>query len=755
MNFEELNPAQRDVVLKTEGPVMVLAGAGSGKTRTLVNRIAYLLQEKEVSAFRILGLTFSNKAAREMRERIARDVKIDVRSLQVTTFHSFCSWLLRSEANYLGLSRSFTIYDDSESKAIVKTLLGRRGISPKEINPFDILNFIDNVKNQGHYCGRVGTPGVDLLDDFYSYFEEYEQELHKSNAIDFGGLITGVLQLFDRHPEALRVYQNRFHYVLVDEYQDTNRAQYELVKLLAGERKNLCVVGDEDQSIYSWRGADIRNILDFEKDYPQALLLKLEQNYRSSKNIIEAAGHVIANNSLRKGKSMWTENTQGDAIEIVECSNDHKEAEFAVAEIVKLSKSGNDFSDMAIFYRTNAQSRILEDHLRKNKIPYRIVGGIRFYERKEIKDMLAYMRLITNSKDSLALSRIINVPARGIGATSLRKIEEEAIRSNLSLWELLEDFVGHSHKYDHIKLSAKVRSALSQLVELILEVKNLSEAHVLASQLYEKLLHESGYYDFLRANKDYETQARLENLDELLSAIKDYEKTNDVPTLLGFLETITLDSQNPNPEIGEEALKGEVALMTIHGAKGLEFPYAFILGAEENVFPSYQSIENGGISIEEERRLFYVAMTRAMKKLYICFAQGRMLYGQLHFNGPSRFVLEIPSNYYSWKKIMDQQADAGHPSKRNWDFYQPKGDDYAADTPYEFDDAPVTYQSQTSVVKNKYPKGITVKHSLYGEGTVLESEGSGKDEKVLIRFYDGARKKFMASIAPLTIINKS
>lgn len=755
MNFEDLNPAQKDVVLKTEGPVMVLAGAGSGKTRTLVNRIAYLLQEKDVSAFRILGLTFSNKAAREMRERIARDVNVDVRSLQVTTFHSFCSWVLRSEANYLGLSRNFTIYDDSESKAIVKTLLGRRGISPKEINPFDILSFIDNVKNQGHYPGRVGTPGVDLLDDFYGYFEEYEQELHKSNAVDFGGLITGVLQLFTSHPETLKTYQNRFYYILVDEYQDTNRAQYDLVKLLAGERKNLCVVGDEDQSIYSWRGADIRNILDFEKDYPQALLLKLEQNYRSSKNIIEAAGHVIANNSLRKGKSMWTDNDQGDAIEIVECSNDHKEAEFAVGQIASLSKAGNDYSDMAIFYRTNAQSRILEDYLRKNKIPYRIVGGIRFYERKEIKDMLAYMRLITNSKDSLALSRIINVPARGIGATSLRKIEEEAVRSNLSLWELLEDYVHNTEKYNHIKLSAKVRSALSQLAELVLEVKNLDQAQTPASQLYEKLLHESGYYDFLRANKDYETQARLENLEELLTAVKDYEKTNDNPSLLGFLETITLDSQNQNAEIGEEAQKGEVALMTIHGAKGLEFPYAFIVGAEENVFPSYQSIENGGISIEEERRLFYVAMTRAMKKLYICFAQGRMLYGQLHFNGPSRFVLEIPQNYYTWKKIIDTQAGDSRNPRGSWNSYQTKTEDYATDTPYEFDDAPVVYQTKAPIVQSKFPKGITVKHSLYGEGLVLESEGSGKDEKVLIRFNDGARKKFMANIAPLTIINKS
>lgn len=749
MKLESLNPAQREVVLKTEGPVMVLAGAGSGKTRTLVNRISHLLQEKDVSAFRILALTFSNKAAKEMRERIARDVNVDIRSLQVTTFHSFCSWVLRSEANYLGLSRSFTIYDESESKAVVKALLGRRGISTKEISPYDILSFIDHAKNQGHYLGRIDTPGVNLLDDFYSYFEEYERELHKSNAVDFGGLITGVLQLFDRHPETLKTYLNRFHYVLVDEYQDTNRAQYDLVKLLVGERQNLCVVGDEDQSIYSWRGADIRNILDFEKDYPEAKLIKLEQNYRSSKTIIEAAGHVIANNSLRKGKTMWTENPEGDALEIVECSNDHKEADFVTDEIQNLIKAKNDYSDIALFYRTNAQSRILEDYLRKKKIPYRIIGGIRFYERKEIKDMLAYMRLIANSKDSLALSRIINVPARGIGATSLRKIEEEAIRSNLSLWELIEDYVRFNERYDHIKLSAKVRSALSQLVELILEVRNLNEAKVEPVELYEKLLHESGYHEFLRANKDYETQARLENLEELGNAIKDFEKSVEEPTLLGFLETITLDSQTQNAEAGEEVLQGEVALMTIHGAKGLEFPYAFIVGAEENVFPSYQSLENGGIAIEEERRLFYVAMTRAMKKLWICFAQGRMLFGQLNFNGPSRFVLEIPQNYYKWKKVIDTENVRG---AQAWQSQRVRDEDYVTDTPYDFDDAPVVYQTKTPLLQNKYPKGSTVRHSLYGEGLVLESEGSGKDEKVLIRFSDGARKKFMANIAPLTIV---
>lgn len=749
MDLTGLNEAQREAVLKTEGPVMILAGAGSGKTKTLVTRISYLIEEIHVSPFQVLALTFSNKAAREMRDRISTMITADVGALQITTFHSFCARILRTEANYLGLSKNFTIYDTSEQKAVVKAILSRHGISTKEVSPFEILYYMDDLKNHGHYPGRDLSEAeyeIDASDSFFTYYQQYEAELHKANAVDFGSLITGVIQLFEKFPDVLKRYQDRYKYLLVDEYQDTNRAQFELVKMLSENNRNICVVGDEDQSIYSWRGADIRNILDFEEVYADAKLLKLEQNYRSSKSIIEAATCVIARNSQRKGKEMWTNNPQGDDIEIIECFNDKKEAEFVAEQILKLAKKEQPYNEMAVFYRTNTQSRLIEDYLRKCNIPYRVVGGVKFYERKEVKDLIAYIRVIVNDKDSLALSRIINVPARGIGATTLRKLEIEAVDKNSSLWETLDLVVSNPGDYKHIRLSAKVKSALTHLVTLINEVKTSSE-EVAPSSLYERILHESGYFDFLKSSKDYESIARMENLEELGNAILQFEESNDNATLLSFLETITLDtsSKTDNPEN-----EGEVSLMTIHGAKGLEFHNVFVVGAEENVFPSYRSLEDGDTAIEEERRLFYVAMTRAMKKLYITFAQGRMLFGQLRFNGPSRFLNEIPDKYYQWKKTSGESRSKGDSwgnESSSWD------DDFNQSSDY--DDDPVYQAASIDKVidapKPKFPKGVKVVHSLYGEGSVLDSDGFGKEEKVTIKFSDGARKKFLVKFAPLVL----
>lgn len=752
-NLDSLNPVQKQAVLNTDGPVMILAGAGSGKTKTLVTRITYLLEDKNVSPHQLLALTFSNKAAREMRERIAHEVTMDVGSLQITTFHAFCAKLLRSEANFLGLSRNFTIYDDGESKAIAKSLLERRGISTKEINPYDILSYIDGLKNNGYYPGRVMVDGgeADPSDEFFGYFEEYESELHRANALDFGGLITAVIKLFEKFPEVLQRYQNRFVYVLVDEYQDTNRAQFDLIRMLCGKRRNICVVGDEDQSIYSWRGADIRNILDFEKIFPDVKVLKLEQNYRSSKTIIEAASCVIERNTMRKGKHMWTDNPEGDAIEIVECFNDKDEAEFIAQETAKLYKAGTPYKEMAVFYRSNAQARQIEDSLRKYKINYRVVGGVKFYERKEIKDMLSYLRLVINSKDSLAVSRIINVPARGVGATSLRKLEVEAVNNNTSLWDIIEKIGDHSSEYSHIKLSAKIKSSLTEFVTLITELRHLDQNKIKPSIIYEKVLHESGYYAFLKANKDYETLARLENLDELLNAITQFEESAEVPTLSGFLETITLDSSSDFDE-GAKLVDGEVSLMTVHGAKGLEFTHAFVVGAEENVFPSYRSVDSGEIAMEEERRLFYVAMTRAMIKLYITFAQGRMLFGQVKFNGPSRFIDEIPEKLFTWKKLKGRQEDhfnqsySGGGNQKSFDPY-----DQSQDSHYDNEEVVYQVQDRQSFHQPKFPKGAIVTHSLYGAGKVEDSEGSGADEKVTIKFTDGARKKFMVKFAPIVM----
>ncbi|MBT3585118.1 MAG: UvrD-helicase domain-containing protein [Halobacteriovoraceae bacterium] len=745
MNLEQLNKVQKQAVLKSTGPLMILAGAGSGKTRTLVKKIAYLLSEEEMSPFQLLALTFSNKAAREMRDRVSQEVSEDIGALQITTFHAFCAKILRSEAHYIGLSRNFTIYDTSESKAVAKVLLARHGISQKDVSPFEILYYIDDLKNKGHYKGRKITEELyDLDDEFYQFYEEYENELHRANAVDFGGLITGVIELFEKFPEVLTRLQDRYKYILVDEYQDTNRAQFNLIQLLSEKHGNICVVGDEDQSIYSWRGADINNILDFENIFDGVEVLKLEQNYRSSKNIIEAASCVIARNTQRKGKEMWTDNPEGESIEIIECYNDKQEAEVVADKIKELSLKRIPFKDMAVFYRTNSQSRLIEDNLRRLKHPYRVVGGVKFYDRKEVKDLLAYLRIIINDKDSLALSRIINVPARGIGATTLRKIETEAISQKASLWEIINKIVEDPSAYSHIRLSAKVKSALTGFVSYISEAKLMEEEKADPTTIFQKVLHESGYWEFLKASKDYESMARMENLQELESAIKQFEESSPKAGLTGFLETITLDTTVREEGEGADGM-GEVSLMTVHGAKGLEFPYVFLVGAEENIFPSFRALEEDESGDEEERRLFYVAMTRAMERLYITFAQGRMLFGQLKFNGPSRFLNEMPNKYYSWKKLPKRESKQEYNSDDDFS-------DVSQENPYSDEVVYEVNNDSDWKASAKFPKGSKVVHTLYGEGLVLDCEGNGTDEKVTIKFHDGARKKFMVKFAPLALL---
>lgn len=739
----DLNPRQNEVVKMVDGPVMVLAGAGSGKTRTLVSRIVHLLTERNISSHQILAVTFSNKAAKEMRERVAHELSMEEGSINITTFHAFCAKVLRMESSYLGLSRNFTIYDEGEVKSIAKSILGTHGISQKEMSPFTITNYVDDLKNNAYYegCPDRLDYEIDKTDVLFSYYKEYERELHKSNAIDFGGLITGVIQLFEQFPEVLTRYQNRFKYILVDEYQDTNRAQFILMNLLSKLHRNICVVGDEDQSIYSWRGADIRNVLDFEKYYPESKVIKLEQNYRSTKNIIEAASYVIAKNQMRKGKEMWTDNNPGDSIEIFECADDKTEAETISKEIKLLMGQGVSLNDMAVFYRNNSQSRVIEESLLKNQIAYRVVGGIKFYERKEIKDILSYFRLVTNEKDSLALSRIINVPTRGIGATTLRKFEDEAIRKNVSLFEVLNEVVDHVVQNDFLKISGKIKTAISGLVGLINESRILESNGEKPSVIAEKLISESGYQEYLRADKNYESIARLENLDELMSAIKQFEQSVDKPSLASFLETITLNSQTEDSSNNGQVL----SLMTVHSSKGLEYPFVFVTGVEETIFPSYKSLESGDMSIEEERRLFYVALTRAMKKLYILFSNSRMLFGSMKFNGPSRFLDEIPDKYYKWTKKNS--------SRQNFQNFGMGGsyDEYAQDSYSEEIPTYIT-SKKPERSRTKFNNGDKVVHSLYGRGQVIESEGLGQDEKVVVRFDGGTRKKFMVQFAPLTLL---
>lgn len=746
MNLNFLNESQKQAVLMTDGPVMILAGAGSGKTRTLVARIQYLLEEKNISPYQVLAVTFSNKAAREMRERLAANTQINIGALNVTTFHAFCAKVLRMEATYLGLSKNFTIYDDGESQSIIKALLTKRGINQKELSPYTVAAFIDGIKNLGYYVGLTRSSDVEKFAEdkrLFDIFLEYEAELHRSNAVDFGGLITGVLNLFRSFPEVLKKYQQKFKYVLVDEYQDTNRAQFDLIQQLSHLHRNICVVGDEDQSIYSWRGADIRNILDYEQVFPEAKLIKLEQNYRSSKKIIEAASEVIANNLARKGKQMWTDNDEGEEIRIVECRDDKAEAEFIGQEIRKLHQVGVSLKDIAVFYRNNAHSRTIEDALRKEKFPYRVVAGIKFYDRKEIKDMLSYMRVVVNKKDSLALTRIINTPARGVGATSLRKLEDEAVRLQLSLFELLEKIVENPPEFKHLSLSGKVQSAVYQLVHLIQEVQVLETQNHSPSFSYEKLLNESGYYEVLRADKSYEGAARLENLEELMSAIKQFEDSETEPNLSKFLEAITLDTTTEGEASGEQ-----VSLMTVHGSKGLEYPYVFLIGIEENIFPSYKSLEVGPVALEEERRLFYVAMTRAMKQLTITFAQGRLLWGSLKFNGPSQFLHEIPSTYYRWDFYQTgSKRDTTQMYSRSYDDFDQRVSAEAEDSVFYREK--VYHTKRPVSTSANYPSGSKIIHALYGEGTVLDSEGLGQDEKVTIQFRDGIKKKFMVKFAPL------
>ncbi|MFN8370143.1 MAG: 3'-5' exonuclease [Bacteriovoracaceae bacterium] len=743
-----LNVAQVEAVKYNSGPLMILAGAGSGKTRTLVAKLAYLIDQKKLSPYQILALTFSNKASKEMRDRVADTLQVHPGILQITTFHSFCATLLRKEYQYLGLSKNFTIYDDSESLAVIKSLMNKHDINQKEISPYSIAHSISHAKNFGYYVGKEqerGLPDEEIneieklkVEKYFYLFSEYEQELHRSNAVDFGGLITGTLQLFRTFPEVLRKYQEKFQYILVDEYQDTNKAQFELLKLISEKHRNICVVGDEDQSIYSWRGADIRNILDFESYFPETKVIKLEQNYRSSKIIIEAASKVIARNEMRKGKEMWTENLDGEYIDIVECGSDKDESDFVATEISQLVKSGKaTYKDFAIFYRNNSQSRVVEDELMKCHIPYKVIGGIKFYDRKEIKDILSYVRLVVNHKDSLAFSRVVNTPTRGIGATTLRKLETEAIHLQLSLFEMVEKLLDPNDPVSvEIKLSSKVKSSLKEFVDLIKETTEMEKNRVNPSECFYHLFKQSGYLQYLQSSKDYESIARKENIEELYNAIKQYEEEarnqpDQTATLVGFLESISLDmnslNNNQNSAID---VNGYVSLMTVHGAKGLEFPYTFIVGMEENLFPSIQSLDRGLVGQEEERRLFYVAMTRAMKKLYICFAQARMLYGQLRFNGPSLFIHEIPSKYFTWIKRNSSNNNQS----------------------YDYDNSNIHYEYDSTPAQ-KFPPGKRVIHSLYGEGKILSSDGYGDGEKVHIQFSNGAQKRFMVKFTPLVLIS--
>lgn len=731
-NFS-LNTNQQLAVDKNSGPVMILAGAGSGKTRTLVAKVEHLIQKLQIPPYKILCLTFSNKAAFEMKERIRIQNPLAAHAM-ITTFHSFCAIILRREHQYVGLGSNFTIYDKGDAKSLVKKILDTRGVS-KIINVDSIVYAIDEFKNNGFYLERADLKEKYQKDEYYSYFEDYEFNLAMSNATDFGGLITTVLKLFQEHPEVALKYQEKYSYILVDEYQDTNKAQFDLMKILAHKCEHLCVVGDEDQSIYSWRGANIKNILDFQMNYPSSEVIKLEQNYRSTKNIIDAASFVIKNNHERMGKSMWTENNEGESIDLYELEKDIDEASHLATSIKNLNDQSVPYKDIAVFYRNNAQSRVLEEALNKERIQYKIIGGMEFYQRKEIKDIISYLKLLINPKDNVALLRVINTPARGIGAISFRKLEQWALDENISLWEVLIKInnqerppIGHESK-----LSQKVKENIQQFIELIKTGISQIEDNMSPSSIYQYIFKHSGMENLYSVNKDPEVMNRLDNLKEFSSAIKSYETQShaQLPRLQDFIETITMDKNSAQVEGSDSS--NYVSLMTIHGSKGLEFPYVFLIGVEENIFPSFMSAQKDNKAMEEERRLFYVAMTRAMKHLSLSYAQMRLQYGKTIYNPPSRFIKEIPEKYFTFHKV------------------QPRNNFRTSDTTNTGMNKP---NPGLNYLK-KFPVGDIISHDLYGQGMIVQSQGFGDNEKVTIDFVSHMRKSFFVKHAKLKKISST
>lgn len=630
-----LNPVQQEAVKTTDGPLLLMAGAGSGKTRVLTHRIAYLMAEKHVAPWNILAITFTNKAAREMKERVESILGPGADDIWISTFHSMCVRILRRDIDRIGINRNFSILDTADQLSVIKGILKERNLDPKKFDPRSILGTISSAKNEltepEEFSKVAGGYYDQVVSDVYA---DYQKKLLKNQSLDFDDLIMTTIKLFDRVPEVLEFYQRKFQYIHVDEYQDTNRAQYMLVKQLAERFQNLCVVGDSDQSIYRWRGADITNILSFEKDYPNASVILLEQNYRSTKRILRAANEVIKNNSNRKPKNLWTENDEGIKISYYRGDNEFGEGQFVAGKIHQLHSTGKrKLSDIAILYRTNAQSRVIEETLLKAGLNYNIVGGTKFYDRKEIKDILAYLRLVSNPDDDISFTRIVNVPKRGVGATSLEKIASYAAINGLSFFQAIQ-------QVDFIGVSAKAANALDSFRQMIENLTNMQD-YLSITELTEEILDKTEYREMLKAEKSIEAQSRLENIDEFLSVTKNFEQKSEDKTLVAFLTDLALiaDIDQLDQKEEESGGKDAITLMTLHAAKGLEFPVVFLMGLEEGVFPHSRSLMEEA-EMEEERRLAYVGITRAEQELYLTNAKMRTLFGRTNMNPESRFIAD-------------------------------------------------------------------------------------------------------------------
>ncbi|HAQ0978135.1 TPA: DNA helicase PcrA [Enterococcus faecium] len=731
-----MNPRQKEAVLHTDGPLLLMAGAGSGKTRVLTHRIAYLIEEKEVNPWNILAITFTNKAAKEMKERVNAILASGGEDVWVSTFHSMCVRILRRDVDFIGYNRNFTIIDSSEQLTLMKRILKELNIDPKKYDPRSILGTISQAKNSLH------TP-QDFAKMQGSYYEEiaakcyaaYQKELQYNQCMDFDDLIMNTIRLFEEHPDSLTYYQNKFHYIHVDEYQDTNHAQYTLVNLLAGRFRNLCVVGDADQSIYGWRGADMQNILDFEKDYPDAAVILLEQNYRSTKNILSAANQVIENNSNRKPKNLWTENKEGNKITYYRADNERDETRFIVDRMQEEIRSNHrNYGDFAILYRTNAQSRVMEETLLKANIPYKMVGGHKFYDRKEIKDILAYLNMLVNPQDSISFERIVNSPKRGIGPGSIEKLRSFA---SLHEWPLLEA----AQNVDLANIGGKAGQQLGAFGEMIQEVTQMIP-YLTVTELTKEVLDRSGYLEDLKIQNTLEAQARIENLEEFLTVTQEFDKQfeqqneedADAPEekLTVFLNDLALVSDIDNLE--EDA--SQVTLMTLHAAKGLEFPVVFLIGLEEGVFPLSRALMEES-ELEEERRLAYVGITRAEEALYLTNAFSRTLYGRTQYNRPSRFVEEID------QELLEIEGMRPTPKKTPV---------FAKKTAYSYkqpETAVVPSKSATGGENNSWKPGDKVKHKKWGLGTVVRVSGTSKDLELDVAFPSQGVKRLLAAFAPI------
>ncbi|WP_223702102.1 DNA helicase PcrA [Sutcliffiella deserti] len=741
--LEGLNPMQQEAVKKTDGPLLIMAGAGSGKTKVLTHRIAYLMAEKEVAPWNILAITFTNKAAREMKERVQVLLGPAAEDIWISTFHSMCVRILRRDIDRIGMNRNFTILDTTDQLSVIKNVLKDKNMDPKKFEPRTMLGTISSAKNElmnpEDYAKQPLGPYEQMVSEVYT---DYQKRLKKNQALDFDDLIMTTIHLFKRVPEVLEYYQRKFQYIHVDEYQDTNHAQYTLVKLLADRLKNLCVVGDSDQSIYRWRGADIANILSFEKDYPNAEVVLLEQNYRSTKRILEAANKVIEHNISRKPKNLWTENTEGQKIIYYQADSEKSEAQFVVGKMREIIRKNpqRKFSDFAILYRTNAQSRVMEEMLLMSNINYSIVGGTKFYDRKEIKDILAYLRLIANPDDDISLARIVNTPKRGIGATTLDKISNYAAQHDISLFIALAEI-------DLIGVSGRATAALKEFRSLIDNYVQMQE-YLSVTELVEEVLEKSGYREMLKADKTIESQSRLENIDEFLSVTKNFEEKYDDKSLLAFLTDLALVADIDKLDEEDESQQEAVILMTLHAAKGLEFPVVFLIGLEEGVFPHSRSLFEEA-EMEEERRLAYVGITRAEEELFITNAQMRTLYGRTNMNPPSRFIKEIPEELMENEAVQETKIP-------------PRATPFGGRTPFggTAASAPVQRRATSSVNRgltatggesHDWNVGDKAEHKKWGTGTVVSVKGEGDNKELDIAFPSPTGvKRLLAKFAPVT-----